>query len=276
MGRHLEVGYRHEGDDDAEARRRFDALLQAVAYTHAIFPWPTFIESRRDGQLLVRKLKVVRQVQGSMLPLRDVDGYSTPAAPTALIAAVAAHFLNLPDREREKHKEALWVFRGADSDAASPPLQMAMICSIIEGLRSQLFKVQDPPTAFTELQKEALGWIDDLEAASTCPERSGMIKRLRARTAGWEYNDRRVEWENAFLPLFPDRRDWVMEVFKLFKNYRHGPAHGSYGSITNGDPHEVLEAIGRFAGFVNIVIAARAGYQGPILESPFADRRIDV
>lgn len=275
-GLHLEIGFRHDGDDDDEADRRFLALLQTVAYTHAIFPWPTFVQGRRDGRVMKRRLKPVHQIQGKIIPLRESDHYSSPNSPTHLIAAVAGLFHNLPAKEKGKLNDAMWVFRGADSEAAPSPLQMAMICSVIEGFRSELFQAQAPPAAFKEVRDEALEWINGIEAASTCPERTGMIKRLKSRTKDWNYNDRRVEWEDAFLPLFPDRKAWVMEVFKLFNKHRHGPAHGSYGSITNGDPHEVLDAIGRLAGFVNIVIAARAGYQGPILESPFADRRIQL
>ena len=39
---------------------------------------------------------------------------------------------------------------------------------------------------------------------------------------------------------------------------------------------EILRARGRLAGFVNLVIAAKAGYEGPILESPFGDAVIDL
>ncbi|MEY3894655.1 MAG: hypothetical protein RLZZ214_174 [Verrucomicrobiota bacterium] len=275
-GDHLEVGFRHEGGDDEDARCRFDALIQAVAYTHAIFPWPTFLQRRRDWGVMEQSLKVVSQVQGEMFPLRDYDGFASPNSPTDLISSVADLFLNLPAGKNEDLKQAMWVFRGADSSAAPSPLQMAMICSVIEGLRSELFEKQDPPDAFVDVRNEALEWIANLEGASTCPDRTGMIKRLKRMIENWSYDDRRVEWDDAFLRLFPGRNGWVTDLFKLFNKHRHGPAHGNFGSSTKGDPHASIDALGRLAGFVNLIIAAKAGYKGTILESPFADRRIDL
>lgn len=275
-GDHLEVGFRHEGGDDDEARSRFDALLHAVAYTHAIFPWPTFLQRRRDWRVMEQSLKVVSQTQGRMAPLRERDGFAPSNAPTDLISSVAAMFLNLPAEKNEDLKQAMWVFRGADSSAAPSPLQMAMICSVIEGLRSELFEKQDPPVVFNDLRNEALEWIANLECASTCPDRTAMIKRLKRMVENWNYHDRRVEWDDAFRRLFPGRDAWVKDLFTLFNKHRHGPAHGNFGSSTKSDPHASIDALGRLAGFVNIIIAAKAGYKGTILESPFADRRIDL
>jgi hypothetical protein len=273
---HLEVGFRHDGDDDDEARLRFGALLQAVAYTHAIFPWPTFLQRRRNWRVMEQTLKVVRQEQGQIIPLREVDGHLSPSTPTDLIAAVAGLFHSLSPDNNAQLKQALWVFRGADSTIAPPPLQMAMICSVIEGLRAELFVQQEPPLAFTQLRGEALEWIKQLETASVDPERTGFIKRLNRRVEDWNYQDRRVEWNGAFGRHFPGRDKWVGDMFKLFNAHRHGPAHGNYGTIANGDPHAAIDALGRLAGFVNIIIAAKAGYRGPILESPYADKRIEV
>lgn len=275
VGDHLEVGFKHEGGTDEEASLRFEALLQAVAYTHAIQPWPTYLQRRRDWRVMEQVLEVVRQRQGSMVPLREADGY-TSNAPTTLIATVAEFFRGIPDDKSNELKQTMWVFRGADSNAAPSPLQMAMICSVIEGLRSELFEKQDPPDAFNEIKAETLDWIVDLESASTCPDRIRMIKRLKGMVENWNYNDRRVEWDDAFLRLFPGRNAWVADMFKLFNKHRHGPAHGNYGSITKGDPHATIDALGRLAGFVNLIIAAKAGYTGAILESPYADRRTNL
>lgn len=276
VGENLEVGFKHEGGTDDEARLRFDALLQAVAYTHAIQPWPSYLQRRCDWRVTEQVVRVIRQEQGSMVPLRKRDGFMTPGDPTKLIATVAELFRGLPDDKSSDLKQSMWVFRGADSDAAPTPLQMAMICSVIEGLRSELFEKQLPPDAFTEVRDETLRWIKELEEGSTCEERTGMIKRLKRMIENWNYQDRRVEWDDAFLRLFPGRSEWVADMFKLFNKHRHGPAHGNYGSVTKGDPHTALDALGRLAGFVNLILAAKAGYKGTILESPFADGRIDL
>ncbi|MCU0794614.1 MAG: hypothetical protein MUF31_01625 [Akkermansiaceae bacterium] len=275
-GKHLEVGFRHEGGSDDEARQRFDALLHAVAYTHAIFPWPTFVQRRLDWRVMEQSLRVVSQTQGRMVPLREKDGFTDPNAPTNLISSVAGLFHGIEENKNGDLLQAMWVFRGADSRLAPQPLQMAMICSVIEGLRSGLVERKVPPVAFTDLRTEALQWISGLESVTTCADRLGMIKRLNRVVENWNYYDRRVEWDDAFLSLFPGRDDWVRELFKLFNKHRHGPAHGDFSAGAKIDPHASLDALGRLAGLINLIVAAKAGYTGSILESPLSDRRIDL
>ncbi len=275
-GAHLEVGFRHKGGDDAEARKRFDALLQSVAYTHAIFPWPSFIQRRCEWRVMEQSMKVVSQEQGGMFPLRDRDGYLSPEAPTDLIAAVACLFHELPEDQSEILRDTMWVFRGADSKAAPAPLEMAMVCSVIEGLRSWICGKQEASTTFTEVRDDALGLIGALEEEADSDEKAEMVRRLKGWINSWPYQDRRVEWNAAFTSLFPGRKPWVEKRFKLFQKHRHGPAHGNYGSITRGDGLATLDALGDLAGFVNLIVAAKAGYKGPILESPYADRRVEL
>lgn len=133
-----------------------------------------------------------------------------------------------------------------------------------------------PPGVFNEVRQVALEWIKSLEESAVSPEKVAMVKRLHGWVRGWPPIDRRLEWDEVFLRLFPGREQWVADMYKLFRNHRHGPAHGNYGSTTNGDPHSTIEALGQLAGFVNLIVAAKAGYKGRILESPFADRRIEL
>lgn len=275
-GDNLEVGFRSDGEDDEFARLKFDALLQAVAYTHAIFAWPSYLLYRRNGAILKQSFKLVRQNQGKMIPLRKSDGYLNSSAPANLIASTANYFFSLPQDKKDELIGTLWVFRGADSDQAPAPLQIAMICSVIEGLRAQLVQKQNPPKEFTECKEEALAWVNTLANDSGNEERASAIRRLKVMIGNWNHQDRRVEWNDAFQRLFPGRESWVKEMYDLFQKNRHGPAHGQYGGIAKGDPHDAVDAIGRLAGFVNIIIAAMAGYQGTMLESPFADQRIDI
>lgn len=275
-GEHLELGFVHEGEDDDDAVQRFDSLVQAIAYTHAIFPWPTFLQRRCNFRVVEQTLRIARQEQGSMVPLRDRDGFESPNSPTDLIAAVAGLFFSLPPKKKEELKEALWVFRGADSRIAPAPLQMAMICSVIEGLRTELFSHTEVPPEFTKLHARATKWLNELRQETVDPSSEAMIQRLTAHIGRWSYNDRRVEWNDVFGRLFPGRGEWVLDLFKLFNKHRHGPAHGNFGSIARGDPHASIDALGRLAGLVNLTVAAMANYKGPMLESPFADRRIDV
>jgi len=275
-GKHLKLGFRHEGGDSVESAKRFEALIQAVSYAHAILPWPCYRESRHNGCVLERILKVSNVRQGSFRPLRSRHGFQYRDAPNQLLDCLANHFMALTQTKADNLRQLLWVFRGADTRQAPAPLQIAMVCSVIEGLRSELFQKEEESAGFKAIKQKAKEWIKDLEISIVDQDERSAVKRLKSRIGDWSYADRRIEWQGAFGQLFHDRDSWVSGVFALFNNNRHGPAHGRFDSLDRGEPHEAIDALGRLAGFVNIVIAAWAGYRGPILESPLADSIIDL
>lgn len=90
------------------------------------------------------------------------------------------------------------------------------------------------------------------------------------------YADRRVRWACVFQPLFLGRKDWLNETFEIFQANRNPTAHGRFSTAMARDGVDLIHAIGRLSGFVNLVIAAKAGYKGPILESTSDDRVIHL
>lgn|GEM_PF-4766909 len=100
--------------------------------------------------------------------------------------------------------------------------------------------------------------------------------QLAGYLKSWAFRNRRVECSASFEPMFPGKEEWVQELFEVYGNIRHKSAHGDFSKAMQGDLHETVEKLGRLAGFVNILIAAKAGYNGPILESPIADGTIEL
>lgn len=270
---HLKVGFRHQASTIEEAKSRADALLSAIGYALAINPWPSYVRVSASGQRIEEAVRSLDPAQGKMVPLRERQAVENPDAPTNLIASVAEWIHALSPEEREDVTHALWVFRSADHRAAPAPVKLAMIGAIIEGLFTAS-QTEILPSEFTDLRNEAVGWANDVAAKSCNPERSALAKRLANYLRNWSYLDRRTAWKMAFAPLFPANDAWLNEMFDLFQKRRNSPAHGDFVASMNSDSHKLISDLGRLAGFVNLVIAAKAGYRGPILASTYDDEVI--
>jgi hypothetical protein len=278
-GDDLKVGFRHRSANREEASRKAEALFAGIGYTLGVDAWQSYFQLRRGGRVVTEHLRFARPVQGKYVPLRKRHGRGPEGAPTKLISSVAHWLLGLSDKERNHVDHLLWVFRGADNRNVPTPAKLAMIGGVVEGLFSTC-KIP-APAAFLSFQEEAITWAGGIAAESSGTEsadkeRAGFADRLAGYLKDWGYNNRRTAWKEAFGPLFPESEVWLNEIFNLYQKHRNPPAHGNFADTMKGDHGDLIDAIGRLAGFVNLVIAAKAGYKGPILESPFADRVVQL
>lgn len=270
-GEHLEIHFRHQADTNEEAMTQFWCLIDAVSLIHVILPWPTYRQHRSDGNLLERELALPGAIpQGRFVPFRKHDTYSDPTA-GRLLASLALLLNDSSQDRRRRLRRLIWVFRGADTNSAPFPTQLIGVCTVIEGLiELQLEeKVQVPPD-FLALRTEASNW-----AAARFPE-NPHAKRLAGYIKGWHYQDRRTSWHAAFDPLFPDKAEWLDELFGIFNKHRHGLAHGNFDRILTDDSHGDFQALSHLAGLINLTFAAMAGFKGRLLEAPFGDKRINL
>jgi hypothetical protein len=272
-GDDLKVGFKHKATNVDEAKSRAEALFFAIGYTHAINPWSNYLQVREGGRIIDEQMRPIRLEQGAFVPLWERHGHGSDA-PTKLIAAVAKWFIDLPEKARKDLVHAYWVFRSADHDRTPPPAQMAMIGAVIEGL-FDTSKTSKEPESLVKLREDAIEWLKKVESEGGETERSGFARQLAGYIEDWNPQSRRVAWMDTFRPLFPGRDEWLDKVFSIYKKHRNPPAHGDFVSATKV-PLETLQARGLLAGFVNLVIAAKAGYEGPILESPFADNLLEL
>lgn len=274
-GDHLMIGFRHEAASIEQARHQMKALLAAICYTHGLNPWPSYFRLSEGEHVIEEWVKPVGQVQGQMNPLRERHGLFYPDAPSNLVAAVGAWLCDLDEAERKEINHALWVFRSMDFRAATMPVQLAMVGAVIEGLFNSC---EGPvaPEAFNQFKEEAIAWAKHAAQQADESERRGAASRLASHLGRWEYQDRRTMWKTTFGDLLPGREEWLEETYRLYQKHRHPPAHGNFVRAVEGDSGELIRALGRLAGFVNIILAAKAGYTGPILESPFSDREFDI
>ena len=268
-GDHLEVHFRHQSGTDEKAMRQFWCLVDATCLIHSILPWPTYRQHRRDGSLLERELALHGAMpQGKFDLFRKQDTYSDPTA-GRLLASLATLFSDSSEVHRQRLKRLLWVFRGADTNTAPFPVQLIGVCTVVEGLVEILQDGRlEAPDEFLTLRTNASAWVAD--QSSENPH----AKRLAGYIKGWHFQDRRTSWHAAFDPLFPDKKEWLNELFGIFNKHRHGLAHGNFDKILTHDSQGDLQALSRLAGFVNLTFAAMAGFGGTLLEAPFDDKRI--
>jgi hypothetical protein len=274
-GGHLLVGFHfptREGDDPEQ---QANALYAAVGYVHAINPWPGYVCIRKRGRLVDHHLRSTRPIQGKWKPLSGRQRIQDEETPTRLIEAVATWLYSLGDREREDISTALWAFRSADQPGIPAPVKLATLGAVIERLFTSRAP-SPPPDAFLSFRSEVIEWARTIERDAAGTEREGFAKRLAGYLNSWGYHDRRTTWLEAFGPLFPGRLEWLGEIYRLYQKHRHAPAHGDFAATMAHDGSDLIHAIGRLSGFVNLVIAANAGYKGPILESTSADTVIHL
>jgi hypothetical protein len=275
-GNHLKIGFRHRAANLEEATRKAEALFAGMGYTLGVNAWRSFSQMRQGGCVLSEYLRFVRPVQGKYVPLRKRHGLGPESAPTILISSVAQWLFEVGDEERNNVDHLLWVFRGADNRNVPTPAKLAMIGAVIESLFALCDKIP-PPAAFTDLSQDAKAWAKgEIEAAGADSERGGFAKRLVGHLGNFAYCDRRVKWRSVFQPLFPGREDWLNEIYELYQSHRNPAAHGDFAATMASDGGELIHAIGRLSGFVNLVIAAKAGYKGAILESTSGDGVIEL
>lgn len=273
-GDHLKIGFRHTAANANDAMRQARALFSAVGYSQAFLPWPCYMGTSQNGRRVEEFFQARWPAQGKFVPLRRRHVDLSQECPTKLIASVAEWLLGMDDDAHEDIEHALWIFRSSDHRSAPAPLQMAMIGAVIENLMDAE-EGSTPPASFSSLRDDAIAWATEIATSSEDAERSGFARGLIGYLERWPHKSRRVQWNECFAPLFPGREAWLKEIFTLYQKFRNPPAHGDFAASLR-DSSKLMEARGRLSGFVNLVIAARAGYSGGILESPFADSLIVV
>lgn len=268
---HLQVGFHFPAREGENPEEQANALFSAVGYVYGIDPWPIFVSGRDRGRLVDHHLRSTRPMQGKWIPLSKRIGDLNPEAPSELLTSVAHWLYGLDEETRKDVTTALWVFRGADNRNVPTPAKLSMLGAVIESLFSVCDEIPEPE-AFGELRDDAISWArQEIASAGEDSPRGGFAKRLTAHLGNFSYVDRRVKWASVFQPLFPGREEWLNETFKIFQANRNPAAHGRFAAAMERNGVDLIHAIGRLSGFVNLVIAAKAGYMGPILESTSDD-----
>lgn len=270
-GDHLELHFRHHDSSDSNAVDTFTCLISAVAMIHAIFPWPTYRQHRRNGTLLDRELALHGPIrQGSIELFRKHNTYNNPTA-GRLLTSLAALFHSSPVSRSNKLKRLLWVMQGTDSNSSPFPTQLMGVCTVLEGLMEIVSGTKPtPPDEFDSLKSKALEWVTNEHHDNP------YSKRLIGYLKNWNYLDRKTTWCEAFTPLFPGKEDWLNELFKIYNAYRHGLAHGNFDKILKDDSQSDFEALNRLTGLVNLTMAALSGFEGEMLEAPFSDQKFQI
>ena len=270
-GNHLEIYFCHIASDIETAEKCFDCILGAVGLTHAVNPWPNYLELKMKQKLIKRSIHMPKTLpQGRFKPIDDGLWISCQSAPTNLISSFANLAFTLKDDELETLKWLLWAFRSADNKDLPLSVQILLTCTVIEGA-CKFFKSLSPPAIededFKNIKKQALEWGKD--KINLDEKHRALWTRLNGYISNWQFLDRKEEWNLTFENLFPGNEEWVENMFKLFRDNRHGPAHGSFGVSSGGSD---LYDLSRLASFLICAIAAKSGYKGKIISSIFEDK----
>ncbi len=277
---HLMLGFKVESATLDDSNSRWWALREAVAFTLAFQPWPAYELTCEDGRIVNHELHAKSHWQDSMCPLGKAHFKPKQEVPVSLIRSIGEWLASLPEDQHQTVCEALWIFRSADSPNTPFPAQQAMICGVVESLFT-LFKPdynnEKEPESFLEIKQSLKSWSRELSKQFSSPDHKPHVDSLRQFLGNWKfgYRTRRQEWMDTFGPLFPGKTDWLEQQRTNFNDLRHPVAHGNF-SMKEDQPIEPLFKLGELAAFVNAIIAAKAGFKGPVKVNVWSDEFMTI
>ena len=279
-GKHLLIGLKHQEESEKEAEKKFTSLVRAVAFSHACQPWPAYEIVRKDDRIIKHQLHTRAKNQGDFTPLSVAINDNDKEAAHRLISSTAEFFYLAPLAEAKQLANSLWIFRSADNITTPFPLRQAMVCGIVESLRDLFCPPKatiEDPTEFNDIKDTLNSFSNDLKQKFPGESHTVHINSLKSFVGNFKFNYQTQAsiWEGAFLPLFPDNKEYVQSQWNNFKDLRNSVAHGDYSLQLDGSHKKGLK-VGELAAFVNVTIAARAGYTGLLKSNVWAAETIEL
>jgi hypothetical protein len=133
--------FRSKGEEDD--RRRFQALLSAVGFTHGFQPWPFHLTYWRDGQRLSDQVTAPRTLAKTIHAPFDRGlgfgvGQGRKGARNSPIR-IAANFFEKEKVFSEKLSYLLFLFRAGGAKSVDVRIRTLVFCSMFEGIVDLLF-----------------------------------------------------------------------------------------------------------------------------------------
>jgi hypothetical protein len=267
--------WKSPGEDDD--RRKFEALLHALAFSTGIQPWPFRTTYSRGRGFVISD--VIRAAlpppRTEFAPLSQTFGKDA-GVPLAAAIRAAAEFLEPNTPFNQKLIELLFLFRQAG--AVQSEIATLTVCTLLESLIRTLFanlcahKSTAPDALnqlkFEQLKKSFLRRVGARAASSKGPEYLRLTRCISGaplfeiRDMFQAVADRlNIGWKSEMEPIF---REW--------KNARNPAAHGAFRrSETEGEEQQEAEEMffgqSRIAGAFNMVLLKLFGYSGPYVAS---------
>lgn len=279
------TSYRSEGED--QDQRRFQAFLDALAFTHGQHAWPFSVEHRRDGKLIRHRVHLHNTVA------------RTPHAPfaerLALNAAVGKlswdfqrvlqtvyAFFCLDSKLSRETTQLLYLCREAGSSNVPNRITLLSLCSLLESLVQVIYaeRINSQRLAETTAFDAAKKHVCD-ELKQKIPKLGDPLaspyQRILTILTNAESTNLRMKFQAVIEHLSLRPEDEWQQLFALWTGCRNPLSHRMAESDdSEASVKQNMVAESNIAGSINCMVLKLMGYSGWVQRSAFEGKYAEI
>jgi hypothetical protein len=274
---HVSMYFNDPKLDCGDCRKKLQALLSAVAFTHGYHSWPLLEEHCLGGHVVTCRIKPYFNLERSEFqPLNE--HLSRSHKECGAMIGIATKFFSGERPMVSRFLEFAFLHRDAGMKAVPLKVQVLAACTVFEGLVTELLKehqleeaalLSEDGKAFDAAKNAALVWSRAQgagQAAANTPwarissrlENSPYLRtKEKVRAVGDHYG---LPWEGD-----------LKEVYGIWEQVRHALAHGASGEMDFNRSRKFFTAWSRLSGSIYRLMLAEMGYAGWFRYSPMED-----
>ena len=280
---HLRSKEGHHSANEEADWAKFDALMNAVAFTHGVHAWPYRIEYWRDGQKkLDRVTPACSLTRTSHAPFTEALFFNAKTGQVQWDLRdpmkKAASFFEANSGLSEEIVQILFLFREAGGEEVHSEIATLALCTLFENLVHLLFEELKLKEKALE-ENKTLGLFEQAkrEIAQQISEQIAVkgegYNRLHKAVPSLSLFTQREMFQAVVSHFGLKWQDDMEALFKTWKNARNLLVHHKERAGQSEDEvrNSVLDE-SRIAGVINILLLKLFGYSGWVRSSAFEDK----
>lgn len=263
---HFRSKGRYRSRSATEDSQRFQAVLEAIGFTHGFNPWPYRLRQWREGSLKQDWFTAPRRLPKTVhAPFDRALGHSSAPPPIHLVA----RFFSRRSALSRKISELLFIFRQAGEERVHLPVRTLAFCSLFEGLIRLLFDELKLERKLREQRPDFDAFLTERDVLIATLETKGDAGNLASkRLAVVLANADAVRVKDMFYALceaFGLEASRMKPHFKAWYAERNTLMHGTWHEHDDNDfVHQAM-----IAGAINILLLKLMGYSGKVVAVRF-------
>jgi hypothetical protein len=275
-------GYRSKGQ--AEDERRFQAFLDALAFTHGQHAWPFSVEHRRDGKLIADRIHLNRTVARSPhAPFSKRLAFPPNARKTSwdfqnVLKIVYTFFKDSKQSNELTH--LLYLCREAGGEDVPYRITLLGLCSLLESLVQAIYAERVKPKrrsearAFETARQEIRKVVQEKMSQQAKPT---ALSRILGILANVEATSTSMKFDAVIEHLGLKPKDEWRRLFTLWTSCRNPLSH----RMAKADESEQavkrdMAAESNIAGAINCMVLKLMGYSGYVQRSAFENKYVEI
>jgi hypothetical protein len=277
---HVYLKYKQKAKTVDEEVKEFEALLDAIAFTHGCHPHTRLREHCQDGRVVLCEISPNENLEQSMFaPISERLLHQYPESRSML--GVAWDYFKGSGALVTRFKQVLWLHRHAASKDVPLPVQVLTACTLFEGLIKALFDAHglknptnksENAAEYNAAKKDAQKWLLEVHAANRFAQgEESPWSRMSGALNDFPFV-RPKERLQAVATLFG--MTWegdVLSIFDHWNSHRNPLAHGGELKQDFESTRKLFLAWSRLSGALHRFILHEMGYRGWFVYSPMEE-----